>query len=417
MNRRITNNIMVLDDDQFMLQLIAHMLENVGCTSVSTSDNGYDVLKLVDSPRTCPELIFLDLNLPGMDGMEFVRHLVEHSYKGSLVLMSGEDDQLLRASTKLVHTHNIPVIESLHKPITVNMLASVLDSAFPPRQIDVAANGNGRRIADELRIALDNDQLINYYQPIVSFANGEVMGVEVLVRWHKSTDEIVSPYKFLGVAEAFGLIQEMAQVVLQKSLGQLKSWQNSGLSLQLAVNLSEYNIEALDFADTVAELAADAGVVPQNITLEVAEGWLPMNDLRVPLETLTRLHLKRFRLTLDEFGTGYSTLAQLRDLPFDEIKIDRNFVSQIATDNQAKARYAADMAMARKLNLKVAAVGVENANEWHFLRRTGCDYAQGGFIASPMPAADLPAWIRSWKQRIGNERNLFVDQGSDSFIH
>ena len=417
MNRKITNNILVLDDDQFMLQLIAHMLENQGCTSVTGSDNGREALEMVDSPRGRPELIFLDLNLPGMDGMEFVRHLVERNYSGSLVLMSGEDDQLLRSSTKLVRSHNIPVVGSLHKPITAEMLTSVIDSAFPPRQADIAASGNGKRIADELRVAIDEGQLINYYQPMVSLANGDIVGVEVLVRWLKPQGESVSPYKFLGVAEAFGLIQDLARLVLHNAMLQIKAWQDAGLPLQLSVNVSEYNIEALDFADTVTALAAEAGIAPQHVTLEVAEGWLPMNDLRAPLETLTRLHLNRFRLALDEFGTGYSTLAQLRDLPFDEIKIDRNFVCQVATDAKIRAKYQSDLAMARQLQMAVVAVGVENIEDWRVLRSTGCDFAQGGFIAEAMPAEELPGWMRNWKLRVETERQLFADQDSGSFIH
>lgn len=125
-----------------------------------------------------------------------------------------------------------------------------------------------------------------------------------------------------------------------------------------------------------------------------------MNDLRAPLETLTRLRLKRFKLSIDEFGTGYSSVAQLRSLPFDEVKIDRSFVHHASIDKKARAKYDACLSMAKQLGTEVVAVGVEEIDDWDLLIRTGCDLAQGYFISNPMPAADLPGWIRSWQTRV-----------------
>ncbi|MBI1173732.1 MAG: EAL domain-containing protein [Sideroxydans sp.] len=415
MHSKFTTKILVLDDDSFMLKLIAHMLESQGCTAVTTCTDGRAALQVVDSGNGHPDLIFLDLNMPDMDGVEFVRHLVEHNYAGYLILMSGEDEPLLQASEKLVRAHNIPVLGRFHKPVTVEILAALLEK-FPQANPGNEHTGNATNNAEELRAAIANGELINYYQPKVSLSSGEIVGAEVLVRWRKSQDEMVSPYKFLGLAESFGLIHDLTRVVLGNALAQSKAWLDKGLSLQLAINLSEYNIEALDFADTVATLTAAAGVAPQHVMLEVAEGWLPMNDLRAPLETLTRLHLKRFRLAIDEFGTGYFSLAQLRGIPFDELKIDRSFVHHISTDAKTKTKYDANLAIARQLNLEVSAVGVEDLGDWNLLRQTGCDYAQGRFIADPMPAEALPGWIHIWKSRILEQR-LLSGQASATTSH
>lgn len=408
MNNKFTNKILVLDDDPFMLKLISHMLESQGCTSVTTCTDGRSALQMVDSASGHPDLIFLDLNMPDMDGVEFVRHLVEHHYAGQLILMSGEDEPLLQASEKLVRAHKIPVLGRFRKPITTEVLASLLEK-LPLSSRSNEQTGNASDNADKLRAAIANGDLINYYQPKVSLSTGQVVGVEVLVRWRKSPTEMTSPYKFLGVAESFGLINDLTRQVLGNALAQTKTWRDEDLPLQLAVNVSEYDIEVLDFADTVATLCTAAGVAPQNVMLEVAEGWLPVNDLRVPLETLTRLHLKHFRLAIDEFGTGYFSLEQLRGIPFNELKIDRGFVHGISTDARMKARYKASLAIARQLNLDVAAVGVEDIGEWGVLRQTGCDYAQGSFIAEPMPAEDLPDWLHAWKLRVIEQR-LLVDQ-------
>lgn len=403
MMQKFTNKILVLDDDPFILKLIAHMLESQGCTSVATRDNGLAALEMVESPNEYPDLILLDLNMPDMDGVEFVRHLVERRYTGSIILMSGEDEHLLQASEKLVRAHNIPVLGRFRKPVTVEVLASLLER-FPLAYQNNIHTGNEAHSADELRAAIANGELINYYQPKVSLSSGIVVGVETLVRWCNPQDGMVYPYKFLGVAESFGLIHDLTRVILTNALAQAKAWLDEGLTLQLAVNVSVDNLGSLDFADSVAALAAAAGVAPQNVMLEVAESWLPMNDLRVPLETLTRLHLKRFRLSIDEFGTGYSSIAQLRGMPFDEVKIDRGLVIRISTDTKVKARYDANLAIIRQLNLQVGAVGVEDIGDWNMLRLTGCDYAQGSFIADPMPPEELPGWIQAWQVRVREER-------------
>ncbi|HEU0282551.1 MAG TPA: EAL domain-containing response regulator [Gallionella sp.] len=408
MMNKFANNILVLDDDPFILKLISYMLVNQGCTSVATCDNGPAALEMVDNPNMRPDLILLDLKMPGMDGVEFVRHLVEHRYAGSLILMSGEDEHLLKASEKLVRVHKIPVLGCFRKPVTAEVLASLL-ARFPLAYQNNIHTGNEAHSADELRAAIANGELINYYQPKVALSSGRVVGVETLARWRNPQDGMVYPYKFLGVAESSDLIHDLTRVILTNALAQSKAWFDEGLSLQMAVNVSAYNLKSLDFADSVAALTAAAGVAPQNVELEVAESWLPMHDLRAPLETLTRLHLKHFRLSIDEFGTGYSSVAQLRGLPFDELKIDRSFVRHISTDAKTKAKYDANLAIARQLDLKVGAVGVEDIGDWNMLRLTGCDYAQGSLIANPMPPEELPGWIQAWQLRL-LEECLVTDQ-------
>lgn len=391
--------ILVLDDDQFTLKLLARMLENSGYTAVSICDNGRAGLELVDSTGAQPDVILLDLNMPEMDGVEFVRHLVEHRYTGSLVLFSGEDEQMLQAAEKLVRAHKIPVLGHLLKPVRPEDLAALIAKWNPSYQDHIPA-ANLVRSAEDLRTAIANGELVNYYQPKVSLATGQVMGVETLVRWNHPRDGMVLPSRFIGVAESRGLIKDLTRVVLTGALAELKAWQEAGLSLQLSVNVSINSLASLDFADFVAGLVSEAGVSPQKVMLEVSESWIPMNDLRAPLETLTRLRLKRFRISIDEFGTGYSSLAQLRGIPFDEIKVDRSFVHHASTDKKVRAKYDTCLNMAKQLGTAVVAVGVEEIGDWALLRSTGCGLAQGYLIANPMPAADLPGWIHAWQARV-----------------
>jgi EAL domain-containing protein (putative c-di-GMP-specific phosphodiesterase class I) len=157
------------------------------------------------------------------------------------------------------------------------------------------------------------------------------------------------------------------------------------------------NLASLDFADFVAAQVAAAGVSPQSVVLEVTESQL-MRDARAPLEILTRLRLKRFKLSIDDFGTGHSSLAQLRDIPFDELKIDQSFVHGAWANDTLRALFDSSLSLAKQLGMETVAEGVEDRADWNFLRRTECDLAQGYFIARPMPAGDLSAWIQSWQK-------------------
>jgi EAL domain-containing protein (putative c-di-GMP-specific phosphodiesterase class I) len=253
-----------------------------------------------------------------------------------------------------------------------------------------------------LRAAIDNGELINFYQPKVSVATGDVLGVETLVRWRHPVDGIVFPDQFINVAEGGGLIDALTRVVFAGAIEQTKIWRAAGLPLRVAVNVSMDNLASLDFLNFVAELTAEAGIAPQGIVLEVTETKL-MQDTRAPLEILTRLRLKRFRLSIDDFGTGHSSLAQLRDIPFDELKIDQGFVHGAWADETLRAMYDASLSLARQLGMEVVAEGVEDRNDWELLRSTGCDMAQGNFMSRPMLPADLPGWVESWRERVRNE--------------
>jgi EAL domain-containing protein (putative c-di-GMP-specific phosphodiesterase class I) len=390
--------ILVVDDEPFMLKLLARMLETLGFTQVTTCDNARVALDCIVSPSGAPNLILSDLNMPEMDGVEFVRKLVERHYAGSLILVSGENERVLHSAEKLVHAHGITVLGRLHKPPTPDGLAALLATWKPPSRIDSRAAQKNYG-ADEVRAAITNGQLVNYYQPKVVVATGEVMGVETLVRWRHPVHGMVFPDRFIGVAEAHGLIDDLTRVVLTGALAQAKAWQQVGLVLLVAVNVSMDNLSSLEFPDLVARLAAEAGVPPQGITLEVTESRL-MQDTRAALEILTRLRMKRFGLSIDDFGTGHSSLAQLRDIPFTELKVDQSFVHGAGTNATIRAIYHASLGLAKQLGMEVVAEGVEDRDDWDFVRRTGCDLAQGYFIAKPMPASDLPNWMKVWQERV-----------------
>jgi EAL domain-containing protein (putative c-di-GMP-specific phosphodiesterase class I) len=168
------------------------------------------------------------------------------------------------------------------------------------------------------------------------------------------------------------------------------------------------NLRSFEFVDFVTGLATEAGVPPEELVLEVTESRL-LEDLRAPLEVLTRLRLKQFHLSIDDFGTGHSSLTQLSTIPFDELKIDRSFVHRAWADTTLRAMYDASLGLAKQLGMMVVAEGVEDQEDWDFLVQTGCHLAQGYFIARPMPADEVPAWMETWNR--GPAKHLGFDPG------
>lgn len=399
--------ILILDDDTFMLKLLTRMLAKLGYSSVATCDNGSDALRKIDQMDTRPELILLDLNMPDMDGIEFVRYLVDRNYRGKLILVSGEDERMLRTAEKLVQAHKIPMLGYLHKPVDPGKLSEILQKwavSMSAAPIPVSKTYN----AEDIRSAITNQELVNYYQPKVSVVSGDVIGVETLVRWRHPQDGIVSPVQFIHIAEDNNLIDDLTCLVLTQAIVQAGKWHQEGQTLRVSINVTMDNLASLDFQDMVVNLVNENNLPPQKIVIEITESQVMGADARVPLEILTRLRLKRFHLSIDDFGTGHSSLSQLRDIPFNELKIDQGFVHRAWEDDTLRAIYDASLAMGKQLGMDIVAEGVEDRNDWELLRQTGCDMAQGNFISEPLLPEDLPSWQQAWRQRVLDELKIGV---------
>jgi EAL domain-containing protein (putative c-di-GMP-specific phosphodiesterase class I)/CheY-like chemotaxis protein len=385
----------VLDDEPFMHRVLVHMLAGLGFPEVETRDDGATTLAEFAAGAQSPELIFLDLNMPRMDGIEFLRGLAEQSYTGSVVLLSAEGERVLQMTEKLVQAHRMTVLGHLRKPVSQSALATIVQKWQPAATIDAMPENYG---PGELRAAMDRGELENHYQPKVAIASATLVGVETLVRWRHPSDGLVTPDRFVAVAEEHGLIAELTRGVLARAFEHSAGWRRDGLSLGIAVNVSMENLADPGFADEVLALAGRLGATPRDITLELTESRL-MLDQRVALEALARLRIRRFRLAIDDFGTGHSSLLQLRDIAFDELKIDQAFVHGAWRDATMRAIFEASLGLGRQLGIEVVAEGVRDRDDWNLVARSGCDLAQGHFIGAAMPASRIPDWIAAWEHR------------------
>lgn len=236
-----------------------------------------------------------------------------------------------------------------------------------------------------LRRAIENEEFITYYQPLVNLAAGEVVGFEALVRWQHPEFGLLAPARFIGVAEDTGLILEIGDFVMRAACNQIRSWQNRGMGrLRIAVNISARHFQQKNFLDRLVDILGETRLDPTCLELELTETSI-MESTEAAVKLLTQIRKLGVKVSIDDFGTGYSSLSYLKSLPIDTVKLDRSFVKGATTDPDDAALVMAIITLAHNLKLKVIAEGVETEEQVVFLRLLRCDEAQGFLYSKPLP--------------------------------
>ena len=246
----------------------------------------------------------------------------------------------------------------------------------------------------EIRRAIDQNELVLFYQPKFNFAKNAVTGVEALIRWQHPTRGIVSPADFIPFAEQTGNIRMITRWVIDSAIAQCGAWQAAGQPLKVSINISARDLLDKELVPYVTAKLREHRVAPELICAELTESALMEDPVRAR-ETLAQLHGLGLKLSMDDYGTGYSSLAYIKDLSLDELKIDRAFVSGISNDAQSAAIVHSTIELGHRLGMIVVAEGVETGLELSALKQFGCDYAQGYHVCRPMRAADVVAWLRA----------------------
>ena len=282
---------------------------------------------------------------------------------------------------------------AMYQAKSKNSLFEVYDETqdeYDPRRLTLVG---------ELRRALDEEELVVFYQPKAVLGNGDVDGVEALVRWQHPERGLLPPDEFIPLAEHTGLIGPLTMYVLDRSMQQCREWRDSGMHIGVAVNMAMRNLLDLQFPDRVAELLDKWRLAPSSLELEITENTI-MGDPFRSMQVLRRLNEMGVKLSIDDFGTGYSSLAYLKRLPVDAVKIDKSFVLGMSADDNDGAIVRSTIDLARNLGLRVVAEGVETSEIWTELRDLGCDFAQGYLVSRPLPADELTAWLGQRKEFI-----------------
>jgi EAL domain-containing protein (putative c-di-GMP-specific phosphodiesterase class I) len=255
----------------------------------------------------------------------------------------------------------------------------------------IPVSADEEALATDLQLAVDRNALTLAFQPKVEIASGRLTGVEALARWTHPVHGPVEPARFVPLAERFGMIDQLTDWLIRTGLAQWIAWKDQGLRTNLAFNISALSLRDIYFPDYLHRLCLVEGVPPACLTIEVTEG--ATQHLVRLLDTLTRFRLKGMSLSLDDFGTGYSSLLQLRQLPYNELKIDRCFVRDALRSAESRLIVKAVIDLAHGLGLTATAEGIEDGETLALLAGMGCDSAQGFFIAKPMHGSELAPWL------------------------
>ncbi len=391
-NRQL--RVLVVDDKAFVRTMTGRVLQGAGVDNIGYAANGREAIEYIMRADPRVNLVFCDLMMPDMDGVEVVRHVAEFDHKPAFVFISGANASLLSTAADMARARGLLVLGAIEKPISIEAVRSMLaklDSVRPTRAMPRALS----LAVVDLQNALDAGQITLHYQPKINLHNNAIEGFECLARWQHPDHGLIPPGQFVALAEESGLIKPLTDRVLSLALKQCAAWNAIGLTTKLSINISAYLLVDLTMPDRIAKEAAEQGVDPSQIVLEITETGV-FRDAADTLDILARLHMKGFALSIDDFGTGYSSMEQLRRIPFAELKIDRAFVNGADQNHKAKAILQSSAALGHNLGLSVVAEGAETREDWDLLSGLGVDLVQGYFVAKPMAVDAVPEWCKKW---------------------
>jgi len=389
---------LVVEDHDFQRRATVRMLESLGAKGVHEAPEGRVALAIIQDPTRPVDIVICDLDMPGMDGMEFIRHLGASGLPISIILASALERNLVASVETMTEAYGIRLLGVVEKPLTPGKLVPLIELHKPVQTKPDRPKAVGPSFTlQEITAGLKNDEFEPFFQPKIELATRQVKGAEALARWRHPQKGIVAPYAFIKLLEDNDLIDELTWLMLKKAAAFCSTWRSAGLDATVSVNLSLKSLSDIHLADHVTELVLSENLEPSQMILEVTES-AATTDVGPALENLARLRMKGFGLSIDDYGTGYSSMQQLTRIAFTELKIDQSFVTNAAKKESARVILGSSLDMAKKLNITAVAEGVETQQDWDLLRQLGCGLAQGYFMARPMEAGAFLDWVQGWKQ-------------------
>jgi len=387
--------VLVVDDDVFIIEQMRAVLARMGVKGISSANGGEKALQILHNNRKI-DIVICDLNMPGMNGIEFFAHLDDMHFPGGLILISSEESRLIEAAGMVKKSRNINVLGALNKPLSPQTLYNLLEKnkqhfSKTDKMLveDVTLN--------EMHNAIHSQQLVMYYQPQIEMKTRKVVGVEAVVRWLRPKRGLLPPDLFIYLAEENNLIDDLTQEVFEQAMTQGVKWHSMGYDLNLSLNLSVDSIKRTDLQEWLISVAVKSGMSPEKVMLELKENRLSEKVLS-KVELLRGLGMAGYHFSIDDFGAGTSNFENLKDIPFKELKIKRAYVSAAPQDEACQAIVESSIALAKIYKLNTVAKGVDTQEQWDLLEKLGCDVVQGYYIAKPMPAEKLSLWLKNRKQ-------------------
>ncbi|HEX3098460.1 MAG TPA: EAL domain-containing response regulator [Usitatibacter sp.] len=376
---------LVVEDQGFQRWTLEQMLRSMGADEVLAAENGERALEIIRTTHLPIDVIVTDLKMPGMDGIEFIRHVGEAISPASFLLVSEQDPSLLASVAAMTEAYGVRLLQALRKPVTRQKLATAIARVREPA---LATEVSHTFTLREIDAGIRNREFLPFFQAKISLTTGNVDGAEALARWRHPELGLVLPSSFVHVLESNGKVDAMTLCMLEQAAAACRGWRERGFTTTVSVNVSLTSLADVGLADRLDNLVSLQGLEPEDIVLEVTE-TAATSHLAHVLENLSRLRMKGFGLSIDDYGTGYASMQQLARVPFTELKIDRSFVQSAVGGGSGRAMLESSLEIAAKLRISAVAEGIANEEQLQLLRSLGCPLGQGNYLAEPMAADEF----------------------------
>ncbi|MBM3114734.1 EAL domain-containing protein [Jeongeupia naejangsanensis] len=393
--------VLVVEDSALQRTHIVEQLTLLGVERIHEAGDGFAALNLVRNLMVPPALIVLDIALPGIDGPEVLEQLAEDGYRPALLIASNSDNALIASVEDKARRLGFHVLGGVHKPIPLDVLAAMFTSLAEHLALRSLRPQSDRAAMtpDALREALDGQMLQPHYQPKIELRTGRLSGFEALARIHDAAGTVILPASFIALAEERGQVGELTLYMLGAVLTDMVTWKSRGTDVSVSLNLSPVLLLDHWLISEIIARVGTSGVSPRKLTFEITEVVLAA-DVPMVLESIGRLRQAGFAISIDDYGTGFSSMQQLSRIPFTELKIDRVFVTEAPGKPHMAEILRSTFEMARSLGLSTVAEGVETAAELAMLKSMGCNIVQGYHFGGPISAVDVFDWIRENRDRV-----------------
>ncbi len=390
-------NLLVVDDSVAILMFVEAILNELGYDNVTTYDSAEKALEEVQQAPQRFAGILTDLNMPGMDGMEFMRQLGELGYRGGVIIVSEMAPRVIDLASELAKQNRVLLISNISKPVQLNEVELALNklNLFREREFSQL----NPLTEQELLNAISNNQLTPFYQPKVHRSSNTIKSVEVLARiCDPRMGDPILPARFIRTAQEHDLTNLVLFQLFEKATRDYRDLVACfGYEFKLAFNITPQQLNDLSCPDKLALILEINNLRPEQVILEITEEHALKSNTQ--LETINRLRMRGYGLSLDDFGTGFTNVHQLRTLPYTEIKIDRTLISNIETDRFSQVIVQTLIDIASKERIDLVAEGIERLGELEFLQKIDTDILlQGYLISLPKAKDELIAWFRTWSK-------------------
>ena len=390
-------HFLVAMNDAGESRALSAMLRQFGAVTVTDVRDGHMALRwLQETAENKVDIALIDLELGGVDALALMRSLAASSSGVQLIVLGAQPANVMFSVETLAQAYGVELLGTLVKPAADSKLLALLAHYVVPAAPAAPAPVPVFALA-EVGAALKARQFEPYFQPKIALANGQVTGLEAFARWRHPTLGVLGPDSFIDAFESNGRIGFLDWSMIEQSVARCRQFHDQGRPITLSINMAPETLAHPAFIEQIRACLQRHQMLPDYLTFELPESSVLTRDPGF-IERLVRLRMMGFGLAIDDYGTGRSNLQLLAQVPFSELKIDRSFVDGASKKRALGTVLASCLALARSLDRMSVAVGVETRQDWDFLQKLGCTYAQGYYIANPMAAEAFPAWLEEWEQ-------------------